>query len=125
MDWITIEEVKEAASKGLKEALKSSQKHWKQLATATVIELINRKLVESCIECSIIYSKYCALCIRDEMNCSLCIAKKEDSIFSSNCCNDLWSKTISLWNIENIKDRTFTKAAKKVSEFLDNIKLKD
>ena len=60
IEWITEEEVKEAAAKGRKEAFLCSIKHWKQICSASEGELGNA-IVEGKVD---ITSDFCALCQR-------------------------------------------------------------
>ncbi len=98
MDWITIEEVKEAA-KDEGTAIDCSIKHWEQMATATLEEIKSAKsgYLASPNSC------WCALCElkhfvgKGNMNeCTYCIMKE---MLGQPCGekDDCWNKAMNMW----------------------------
>ena len=114
MEWIGEKEAKAAAKKGKEAALDCSIEHWKQLShrPKSVIKALIADKTE-------VYADSCALCnlyrYQSRLCCNKCLADTENG-----CCSDLWWKAAILIErpIRKQSAAKFTKAAKKVYEFL-------
>jgi len=124
MKWMTQKEAREASQGTFEQAIDSAIKHWTQLATADNKELKRKYWLNS--GKNHITDSYCALCLKYniksvEKGCKNCPAAGKTGKMN-DCCKGLWLKGEEEWNYLGIRDGTFTKAAKKVMNFL--IKLK-
>lgn len=64
-EYQTFEEVESAAKLGQREAILSSIRHWRELATAPVGDLVDLRWPDLAISS-------CALCMRDDDSCKQC-----------------------------------------------------
>ncbi len=114
MEWIGEKEAKAAAKKGEKAALDCSIEHWRQLSHRPKSVFKARENGRANI-----YEGDCALCYRGRQNNSYicdCPAGKN----SQACCGNLWREARCKWDWGTAKQ--FTKAAKKVYNFLKGLK---
>ena len=126
MEWITEEQVKEAAKQGVIPALRCSLEHHQQGRDAPLFELIkafrnNEFIADGC---------YCACCCRTDMSSGTVVPCRDCPLWNdtdgNHCCNGLWIETLHTLDVfvndySNANYEAFKKAESDVCNYIEEV----